>query len=142
MRALRNESSPVLEVLFPQVRARLFGTLLKRPIRPRYVRELAAISGLALHTIQDELRKLSVLGIVKTWSNGYHRFYAANQSHPFFQHLVALVEASGQLPRSRNAALKRRSQANKRKRRKRQHIPPDRQPRWGLFERRRRTRRL
>src|SRR5947207_2255743 len=50
---------PVLEVLFPQVRAELLRALFQPPLKQRYVRELVVITGLAMHTIQDELRKLS-----------------------------------------------------------------------------------
>ena len=39
------------------------------------------LSGLALHTVQDELRKLSAAGLITNWSNGYHRFYRANPNH-------------------------------------------------------------
>jgi hypothetical protein len=131
---------PVIEVLFPQVRARLFEVLFRRPIRQRYVRELMGVTGLALHTVQDELRKLSAIGIVRTWSNDYHRFYAANPSHPLFAHLVAFVQVSGRLPRAKDTALRRpRSQAKKRARGRPRHMPIDWQPRWGLFESPRKT---
>jgi hypothetical protein len=42
------------------------------------------LSGLALHTVQEELRKLSAVGLITSWSNGYHRFYRGNRDHPLF----------------------------------------------------------
>src|SRR5205085_11958338 len=88
----------VLDVLFPRVRAELLRLLFAEPQQHRYVRELMNMSGLALHTIQDELRKLNALGLIVTWSNGYHRFYRANRDHPFFESLLHIVRGSVKLP--------------------------------------------
>ena len=87
----------VLDVLFPRVRAELLRLLFAEPAQHRYVRELMNMSGLALHTIQDELRKLNALGLIVTWSNGYHRFYRANQDHPLFESLLHIVRGSVKL---------------------------------------------
>ena len=57
-------SVPVLDVLFPSVRTTMLRLLFCSPPRQRYVRELTSLSGLALCTVQDELRKMSVLGLV------------------------------------------------------------------------------
>ncbi len=97
----------ILEVLFPVVRARLFRALLAPPITRRYVRELMILSGLALHTVQDELRKLSAVGLVTSSSNGYHCFYRANRDHPLFAPLRRIVEISAELPATRRTALHR-----------------------------------
>src|SRR5947209_18756809 len=88
----------VLDVLFPRVRAELLRLLFAEPQQHRYVRELMNLSGLALHTIQDELRKLSAVGLIVTWSNGYHRFYRANEDHPLFESLLLIVQGSAKLP--------------------------------------------
>jgi hypothetical protein len=45
----------VLNILFPQVRAEILRLLFCDPARQRYVRELTAMSGLALGTVQEEL---------------------------------------------------------------------------------------
>jgi predicted transcriptional regulator len=63
----------VLEVLFPQVRAEILRLLFTPPQKQRYVRELARMSGLTLSTVQEELRRLSALKLVKSWSNRFHR---------------------------------------------------------------------
>ena len=67
----------VLDVLFPEVRAKLLRSFFTIPPKKRYVRELVNVSGLTLHTIQDELRKLSAVGLLTSWSNGYHRFLSS-----------------------------------------------------------------
>ena len=87
----------VLDVLFPRVRAEVLRLLFAEPQQHRYVRELMNMSGLALHTIQDELRKLNALGLIVTWSNGYHRFYRANRDHPLFESLLHIVRDSAKL---------------------------------------------
>jgi predicted transcriptional regulator len=97
----------ILDVLFPIVRAKLLRALLAAPLKQRYVRELMNLSGLALHTVQDELRKLSAVGLVTSWSNGYHRFYRANRDHPLFAPLRRIVEISAELPGTKHSALHR-----------------------------------
>jgi hypothetical protein len=125
---------PVSEVLFPLARARLLDALFRRPPRQLYVRELVGASGLSLHTVQDELRKLSAIGIVTSWSNGYHRFYGANPRHPLHKNLVGLFETAYRLPNAKRAAVRRASQKNKPKRRQFRPIRNVRQPHWGLFD--------
>ncbi len=58
-----------------------------------------ATTGLALHTIQDELRKLGAIGLVTNWSNGYHRFYRAARNHALFLPLFSIVQTSAELPK-------------------------------------------
>jgi hypothetical protein len=67
-----------LEVLFPRVRAKVFELLFGAASREHYVRELALRSHLTLHTIQDELRKLSALGLVTSRPHGSYRYYEAD----------------------------------------------------------------
>jgi hypothetical protein len=86
-----------LDVLFPAVRAKLFRALFSAPMKQHYVRELTTMSGLALHTVQDELRKLSAVGLVTSWSNGYHRSYRANRDHPVFASTFEFANGSVKL---------------------------------------------
>jgi predicted transcriptional regulator len=97
----------VLDVLFPEVRAKLLRSFFARPPKQHYVRELVNASGLTLHTVQDELRKLSTVGLLTSWSNGYHRFYRANRDHQMYPKLVAIVQLSETLPRAKSSALAR-----------------------------------
>ena len=53
-----------MRVLFPEVRAKLLQLLFSIPPEQYYVRELTNKTGLALHTVQDELRKLTAIGLV------------------------------------------------------------------------------
>jgi predicted transcriptional regulator len=78
----------VLDVVFPKVRAEILRVLFGTPKVPRYVRELARMTELALSTVQEELRNLERVGLVKSWSDGYRRFYGANRGHPLFGELA------------------------------------------------------
>lgn len=91
---------PALDLLFPKARAEILRLLFYDGKSQRYVRELMLMSGLALRTVQEELAILSALGVVKNWSNGYHRYYRANRDHALFPHLLAIVRASARLPRA------------------------------------------
>ena len=132
-------SMPVLDVLFPSVRATMLRLLFCSPPKQRYVRELMSLSGLALCTVQDELRKLSVLGLVSSWSNGYRRYYKADQGHPLFTHLLRIVQTSEQLPAAKHDVLHRKTSVrapNKRQHRRVTGLAADRPPKWGVFSRR------
>jgi predicted transcriptional regulator len=135
----------VLDVLFPEVRAKLLRLFFTTPRKERYVRELMNISGLALHTVQDELRKLSAIGLLTSWSNGYHRFYRTNRDHAMYPQLLRIVQLSETLPRTRSSALHRprRRHAPKRQRgQKSRSLPVDQPVNWNLFSRQVKTRRL
>lgn len=129
----------VLDVLFPAVRARLLRLLFTSPTRAHYVRELRDLSALSLHTVQDELRKLTALGLLKTWSNGYHRFYEADRTHPLSKSLLRMVQLHEKLPAIKPSGLRRpsgRSRSGKKKgRRNPAPLPPDRPMTWHRFPR-------
>jgi hypothetical protein len=123
----------ILEVLFPRGRAEILRLLFITPPKERYVRELVRMSGLTLCTVQDELRKLSAIQLVTSWSDRYHRFYHANRDHPLFPELVRLVEKSARLPRTKHAALHRKRHARKPRRRRPAARPGDWPAKWNLF---------
>ena len=105
----------LLQVLFPKARAEILRLLFGSKRRPRYVRELMGDSGLALRSIQDELRTLSAVGIVANYSVGIRRFFAANTAYPLFREFTRIAEASERLPRANAMRLFRASRTNKRK---------------------------
>jgi len=105
----------ILHVLFPEVRAKILQALFASRAKPRYVRELSLITGLALHTIQDELRKLAAADLVISSTNGLRRFYRANGDHPLFDDLCHIVSVSEAAPRINRAALERRPSRRRRR---------------------------
>lgn len=127
----------VLEVLFPRVRAALLRILFGMPRKQRYVRELMRISELRISTVQDELRKLSAIGLLTTWSNGYHRFYRANRDHPLTALLVRTVQITARLPHVKRSAVGRRQSSRRRTSRQPTTMPnlrTNRAIRWGIFD--------
>ena len=136
----------VLDVLFPAVRARLLRLLFTAPTRPHYVRELRDLSGLTLHTVQDELRKMTSLGLLTTSTNGYKRFYEADRAHPLSGALFWMVQLNEELPATKPHLLRRRSGrriSRTKGRGKRAHLPLDRELSWQPFPRsQKQTRRL
>jgi len=108
-----------LEVLFPKARAEIFRLLFGSKRRPRYIRELTGDSGLALRSIQDELKRLSAIGVLSSHSDGFHRFFAANSAHPLFREISRLAEMSERLPLAKRSQLFRQSRAIKNKQRSR-----------------------
>jgi hypothetical protein len=126
----------VLDVLFPRVRASMLRLLFSKPSKQRYVRELMTLSGFALCTVQDELRKLSAVGLVTSWSNGYQRYIQANPKHPMYDHLVNIVQTSERLPATKRTSLYR---TRLHRGRRDQHLAamrPDRLVKWNLFSKR------
>ena len=124
-----------LGVLFPKAQAELLRWLCVHDNAGRYVRELSAVTGLALSTVQHELKKLQTLKLVTSWSNGYRRFYQINQRDHLAMALTRLVVFAEKIPveRALGARGKRRGLRNKRRRR----VLPIRADRlsWGIFTR-------
>jgi predicted transcriptional regulator len=83
----------ILHTLFPDVRAQILLHLFSERPREYYVRELARSTTLRLSTVQKELSKLSRADLVGSRSNGYLRYYRANQRHRLFRILQELVSS-------------------------------------------------
>jgi ribosomal protein L35 len=119
------------------VRGKIFELLFSGTSREHYVRELAFRSHLTLHTIQDELRKLTALALVTSRSNGFHRFYQANRRHALYPAICQIVALSSQLPHARLSDLQRTAgkRASKDKRRSRRaHLKMPYGPiNWGIL---------
>src|SRR4029077_11637848 len=104
----------------------------------RDVREIMRESDLALRTVQDELKRLSAVGLVVSHSNGFHRFFAPNTAHPLFHDLTRIAEMSERLPHTKSSDLFRASRTRRRKKpRRARAMRPGRQPHWGIFANRR-----
>lgn len=123
----------VLEVLFPKVRAEILRLLFGPPQKERYVRELMALSGLTLSTVQDELRKLSALQLVTSRRSRSRRFYRANTNHALFPDIVHIVEVSERSPQIDRLLVHLPRGVGAARRRKPRSLPPDRPMRGNLF---------
>jgi predicted transcriptional regulator len=112
---MRYQKHAILNVLFPKARAEILRLLFGGKKRPRYVREIMRDSDLALRTVQDELKRLSAVGLVVSHSNGFHRFFAPNTAHPLFNDLTRIAEMSERLPHTKSSDLFRASRTRRRK---------------------------
>ena len=86
---MRRES--LLHGLFPVVRAEVLRLLFTNTGQELHGRELARLSCLAAHTVQDELAKLESAGLLVSRSSGYRRFFRANPKHSLHKTLRRLV---------------------------------------------------
>ena len=133
----------ILDVLFPKVRAEILRCFFTRSNPHRYVRELMRQTGLALSTVQEELTKLTAIGLVTTYTNGCHRFYRPNAGHPVASAIRRIVELSERLPKTKRSALfrKRPGTVSKSPHLQKLHrLRPDRSGvNWQMFQSRRKT---
>jgi predicted transcriptional regulator len=127
----------ILDVLFPKVRAEILRCFFARSNPHRYVRELMRETGLALSTVQEELTKLTAIGLITSYTNGYHRFYRPNAGHPLANSIRRIVELSKRLPKTKRSALfrKRPGTVSKSRCLQRLHrVRPDRSGvNWQIF---------
>ena len=133
---MKNEVA-VLNVLFPKVRAQMLRLLFDVSNKSSHVRELMRQSGLALSTVQDELRKLQAIGLIRSYSKRNYRFYVADLRHPLFRDICRIVHVGDKLPGTHCSALARRRSSRRKKATKRRRplrMKPDRTGvTWGIF---------
>jgi hypothetical protein len=135
METMSKAHPKILDILFPAVRAKLLRLLFTSPAQQRYVRELALMSGLNIHTVHDELRKLSAIGLIISWSNGYHRFYQPKRDHPIYPDLSHIVRVGETFPRIKRSTVRpaHRGVAKRSRRYKPPPLPKDWPIKWHLF---------
>lgn len=81
------------EILSSNVRAEIFRLLFGVKGGSLHMREIERRSGVAIGTIQQEVKKLLRLGLIKERKDGNRLYYEANRDHPLY-------------PEIRNIALK------------------------------------
>jgi len=82
---------PVLDALFPKVRAELVRLLFADPAKEFHLRELARLSHLAVGTLQKEVLKLTEAGLLTSRRDGNRLYYRANSTHPIFPDLQGIA---------------------------------------------------
>lgn len=80
------------EIVGSKTRAEIFRLLFEQADREFYLRELQRRSGMSLSPVQDEMTKLSKMGLVKSRQDGNRLYYRANSQHPLFPEIRGLVE--------------------------------------------------
>lgn len=81
----------VIYILFSKARAEVIRLLFTDPARELHVRDLTRHSGLALRTLQTELKKLEQADLLISRRDGNRLYFRANANHPVFQELQGLA---------------------------------------------------
>jgi DNA-binding transcriptional ArsR family regulator len=88
-----------------KTRAEIFRLLFQRADTELYLRELQRRSGLSIRPVQQELRKLAQIGLVKLRNDGNRIYYGANAEHPLFPEIRGIVEKTSGISSSLETAL-------------------------------------
>lgn len=81
----------LVQLFSSKVRAALFGILFGLRKRPVHMRELERLTDLAIGTIQQELKKLVLMNLLKRTRDGNRVYYEANTFHPLYPELHRIV---------------------------------------------------
>ena len=91
--------SPILEALFPEVRAKVLAAIFGQPDREWYLTELARTLETQPSSLQRELEALSRAGILEQRRDGRRVYVKTDRSSPVFADLRGLLEkTAGVIP--------------------------------------------
>ena len=91
--------TPILEALFPEVRAKMLAAVFAQPDREWYLTELARSLGSQPSSLQRELEALGKAGILEQRRDGRRVYVKADRSSPVFADLRGLLEkTAGVIP--------------------------------------------
>jgi DNA-binding transcriptional ArsR family regulator len=90
-------TSPILEALFPEVRAKVLAATFGQPDREWYVTELARALETQPSSLQRELEALSKAGILEQRRDGRRVYLKPDRSSPVFADLKHLLEKTAGL---------------------------------------------
>jgi len=82
---------PLANAIFTDRQARLFRWLFGQPQRSFFLNELLRLSGLSSASLQKELNRLTLSGLVLSERMGNLRVFQANSESPLFPELVSLT---------------------------------------------------
>lgn len=81
----------LVDIVSSRVKAELFRLLFGIAGRELHLRELVRQSGLSLGTVQQEVSRLTQIGLLTSRKDGNRVAYRANPDHPLFPELRSLV---------------------------------------------------
>jgi DNA-binding transcriptional ArsR family regulator len=81
----------LVDIVSSRVKAELLRLLFGLALPELHLRELVRRSGLSLSTVQQELRRLTRVGLVIARKDGNRVYYRANPDHPTYRDLCSLV---------------------------------------------------
>jgi predicted nucleotidyltransferase len=90
-------TSPILEALFPDIRAKILAALLLQPEKKWYLTELALHLGTQPSSLQREVEALSKAGLLEQTKDGRRVYFQADTASPVFADLRGLLEKTAGL---------------------------------------------
>ena len=90
-------NSPILEALFPDVRARILAALLLPPEKRWFLTGLAQHLGTQPSSLQREVEALSRAGLLEQTKDGRRVYFQADMASPVFSDLKGLLEKTAGL---------------------------------------------
>src|SRR5437763_4492976 len=98
------------ELLSSNVKAEVFRLLFGLDGGPLHLREIERRSGLAVATVQQELKRLTRLGVIEARPDGNRTYYVAREDHPLYPEIRGLVlKTSGLADLLRDARQKEKN---------------------------------
>jgi len=79
------------EVLFSKTQRQVLGLLFGNPDRSYYANEIVRLAGVGIGTVQRELEKLSLAGLLSVKRVGNQKHYQADRQSPIFEELYGIV---------------------------------------------------
>ncbi len=79
------------DVLFTKTQRQVLGLLFGNPERSFYAKEIVRLAGVGIGSVQRELEKLSVVGLLTVTRIGNQKHYQANRQAPIFEELRGIV---------------------------------------------------
>ena len=79
------------EALFSKTQRQVLGLLFGNPDRSYYANEIVRLAGVGIGTVQRELEKLSVAGLLSVRRVGNQKHYQADRQSPIFEELRGIV---------------------------------------------------
>jgi predicted nucleotidyltransferase len=89
--------SPVLEVLFPEIRSKILATLILQPEKRWFLTELAQHLRTPPSSLQREVEALSRAGLLEQTKDGRRVYFKADTNSPVFSDLRGLLEKTAGL---------------------------------------------
>jgi predicted nucleotidyltransferase len=81
----------LVEIVSSRVKAEIFRLLFGLGRPELHLREIVRQSGLSVGTVQQELKGLSLVGLIRSRRDGNRVYFSANTDHPAHRELTALV---------------------------------------------------
>jgi DNA-binding transcriptional ArsR family regulator len=101
---MRTTLTSVGDLLFGQTRGRVLSLLYGAPDESLFVRQIARLIETSVGSVQRELSLLAGAGLVNRTVLGNQVFFQANQEHPDFPELRALLAKTMRVVRRRRRA--------------------------------------